>query len=231
MIPVRKGAATREQLVDATERLMCEGGLSAVTTQSVARACGLSEGTIYRHFSSREELIVTTLRERLPGEFKTHVDALSAGAGRVPLDQNLGAFISGLLPIFATVAPSLGMLAADPTLAAKNAESLCADGKGPRLLIDQVAEYLRAEQRLGRVAAGINVRATAGLLVALCFYRSLMAHLFDEDPIGLGDKALAAAVAGIIERGIGAPATSGHVKRGAVSRTLKTKTKRLAGKG
>ncbi len=203
--PARRAAATREQLISATERLMCEGGLSAVTTQSVARTCGLSEGTIYRHFASREELIVTTLRERLPGEFKAHIDEMRASAGTTPLDAQMQGFLASIAPIFENIAPTLGMLAADPGLAARNAESMCADGKGPRLLLSDVAGYLESEQRLGRVRADVNTRAVAALLVGVCFYRGLMQHLFREDPTDLSDADLAKAVADVVAHGIAAP--------------------------
>ncbi len=199
-----KAAATRKQLIDAAERLMCEGGLAALTTQRVARECGLAEGTIYRHFESREELIVTTLRERLPGEFAPHIDALVANAGRRTIEDNLREFIAALVPIFHNIAPTLGMLAADPVLAARNAAALQADGTGPGRTVDHIAAYFSQEQRHGRVGSEVDPRTAAGLIVSFCFYRGLMQHLFGSDPTGLTDEALPAAVATILGRGVGA---------------------------
>ncbi|MBV8490211.1 MAG: helix-turn-helix transcriptional regulator, partial [Candidatus Eremiobacteraeota bacterium] len=63
-----RASATREGLIDATESLLREGGLVAVTTQNVARRAGVAEGTIYRHFDSRDALIVCAVRERLRGD-------------------------------------------------------------------------------------------------------------------------------------------------------------------
>ena len=199
---ISKAATTRERLIGATENLMCEGGLAAVTTQNVARKCGLAEGTIYRHFESREELIVTVLRERLRGEFQAPVQALAKRAGQGALEEGLGAFIGAVLPIFALLAPVAGMLAADPALAAKNAQALRAEGKSPSHLLSQVADYIRDEQRLGRIAPDVDAGAAAGLMVGLCFYRGLMQHLFGEDPTGLSDAAVPGAVASILARGL-----------------------------
>jgi AcrR family transcriptional regulator len=198
----RKAATTREQLIDAAERVMCENGLSALTTQKVAKECGLAEGTIYRHFASREELLVTTLRERLPGEFQPHIDALVEKAGHGSIEANLREFIAQVVPIYSIVAPVLGMLAADPGLAARNAQALHADGGGPGRTLDRIAAYFREEQRLGRIPADIDARTAAGILVGFCFYRSLIQHLFREDPTHLTDDALPQELARILGRGV-----------------------------
>ncbi len=209
-------AKTREQLVDATERLICEGGLSGVSTQKIARECGLAEGTIYRHFSSLEELIVTAIRERLPGEFKPHVDALVARAGEGSLEENLREFIAGSLPIFSVVAPTLGMLAANPALAARNAEAMRADGNNPGQLLDRIAAYFREEQRLGRVPNDVDPLTAAGMILGLCFYRSLMQNLFGEDPMRLSSEQLPASLATILGRGVATPGASAPVVSAAV---------------
>ncbi len=203
-------AKTRELLIGATERLICEGGLAGVTTQRVARACGFAEGTIYRHFSSLEELILTALRERLPGEFQPHIDALVARAGHGKIEDNLRAFIAGSVPIFSIVAPTLGMLAANPALAARNAEALRADGQGPGPTLERIAVYFRAEQRLGRVPADVDPRVAAGVIMSFCFYRSLMQNLFGEDPTHLTDAELSSTLATILGRGVATPQTA-HV--------------------
>ncbi len=206
-------AKTREHLIDATEQLICEGGLSGVTTQKVARACGFAEGTIYRHFSSLEDLIITALRERLPGEFQPHIDALVARAGHGSIEENLRAFVDTVLPIYSIIAPTLGMLAANPALAARNAAAMRADGNGPGQLLDRISVYFSEEQRLGRIPHDVSVRAAAGSVVSFCFYHSLMQHLFGEDPMHLTDAELSAGVAAIVGRGVaatpGAPA-QGH---------------------
>jgi AcrR family transcriptional regulator len=217
--PLRtKGPAkTREHLIDATERLICEGGLSGVTTQKVARECGFAEGTIYRHFSSLEDLIITALRERLPGEFQPHIDALVRRAGQGSIEENLRDFVDKLLPIYSIIAPTLGMLAANPALAARNAEAMRADGNGPSHLLDRISVYFREEQRLGRIPHDVDVRAASGTIVSFCFYHCLMQHLFGEDPTHLSDTELSNALARILGRGVagkpGAPAEAHAASR------------------
>jgi AcrR family transcriptional regulator len=50
-------ADTKEALLDATATLLVEGGLGEATTQKVGHRAGVAEGTIYRHFPSKEALL------------------------------------------------------------------------------------------------------------------------------------------------------------------------------
>lgn len=50
------GASTRETLMRAAGELMSEVGYDAMTTAAVAKRGGVAEGTIYRHFPSKEAL-------------------------------------------------------------------------------------------------------------------------------------------------------------------------------
>ena len=91
-------------MIGATERLLREGGLSAVTTQSVAQRAGLAEGTIYRHFDCRDALVACTIGERLPAEFDALIDELTSHVGTGDLEANLRDFIAAALP-FGSSAP------------------------------------------------------------------------------------------------------------------------------
>jgi AcrR family transcriptional regulator len=205
--PSRPAEKTRGRLIDAAEHLLRENGIAGVTTQRVARECGLSEGTIYRHFKNLEELILTTLRLRLAGDFNPHIAALIGRAGKGSVEGNLYQFVLAIAPIFSIVAPALGMLASHPALAARYASSLRADGGGPSLTIERVAEYFAAEKRIGRVSLDIDSRVAANLLTSLCFHRSLIRSLFDEDPILSNDQELASALSTIVGRGVAASTT------------------------
>ena len=57
---------TRERILDAAETLMRSIGLARITTKQIAQAAACSEGALYKHFSSKEELFIRVLEERLP---------------------------------------------------------------------------------------------------------------------------------------------------------------------
>lgn len=48
---------TRENLLKAASDLLMEVGFEGMTTAQIAKRAGVAEGTIYRHFSSKEALV------------------------------------------------------------------------------------------------------------------------------------------------------------------------------
>lgn len=198
-------ASTRERLIDATARLLREGGFPAVTTQSVTRAAGVAEGTLYRHFESRDELVATTICERTPSAFGDLLEEMIQRAGRDDIEANLRFFIAGAVPFFSWIAPLISMLAADPPLAARHYNHLRQKGKGPRHNHERLAEYFREEQRLGRIREDIDPRAASALVIGMCFDHALTSQLFGEDPSGLTDEELPIEIATILARGLYEP--------------------------
>lgn len=49
---------TKEELVNATIRLAGGGGMGAASVRSITREAGVTEGALYRHYRSKEELWV-----------------------------------------------------------------------------------------------------------------------------------------------------------------------------
>jgi AcrR family transcriptional regulator len=61
--PKRDGAATRQKLIRAALELFTTVGFRATTTPEIAARADVAEGTIYRHFSGKEELLLAAYRE------------------------------------------------------------------------------------------------------------------------------------------------------------------------
>jgi AcrR family transcriptional regulator len=53
--------ARREQIVEAATRVLAEKGFRRATTREVARAAGVSEGTIYNYFEDKDALLLAIL--------------------------------------------------------------------------------------------------------------------------------------------------------------------------
>lgn len=68
----RDSATIRDSILDATDRLLARYGYRKMTVEDIAAEAGIGKGTIYLHFSSKEEVvlshidrIVERLKERL----------------------------------------------------------------------------------------------------------------------------------------------------------------------
>ena len=57
-------ARTREDLIDAAERLFSRGGFHATSVDAVADAAGYTKGAVYSNFSSKEELFLAVYERR-----------------------------------------------------------------------------------------------------------------------------------------------------------------------
>jgi len=78
--PLTAGAApTRERLLGAAQELIEEGGYGAASVIAIAKRAGVAAGTLYRHFSSKEELFVEVFRSVCERE----VRAMRAAAERI----------------------------------------------------------------------------------------------------------------------------------------------------
>jgi len=82
--------ARRERIIDAAVELAEQGGFEAVRLREVASASGVALGTVYRHFSSKEDLLVGALsREML---LLQKAIRRRPPRGDTPLERALGFF-------------------------------------------------------------------------------------------------------------------------------------------
>jgi AcrR family transcriptional regulator len=58
-----KAAQRREQLIAVATKLFAKTGYDATTTAEIAKAAGVTEPILYRHFESKQELFVAIVRD------------------------------------------------------------------------------------------------------------------------------------------------------------------------
>ena len=56
-MPRHRFADTRDRIEHAAVRLFVEKGVAETSIRDIARAVGLSEGALYRHFEGKDELV------------------------------------------------------------------------------------------------------------------------------------------------------------------------------
>jgi AcrR family transcriptional regulator len=165
---VARGADTRERILAAAREVMRGKGLVRATTKEIARAAGLSEGTLYNHFANKEELFLCTLNE-LPSGFVSLIRGLQERAGTEAVQSVLEQIARSALDFYAEAIPMGASFFADPELLARHRELLQQRGAGPQRANEAVAAYLRAEQRLGRVRGDADPDAVAYMLLGALY--------------------------------------------------------------
>lgn len=168
MPPVAGRTGTRERIVDAARAVMLNKGLVRATTKEIARTAGVSEGTLYNHFSNKQELFLCTLNE-LPSGFVMLMRGLHESVGTETVPAVLSQVAASALEFYGEAVPMGASFFADPELLARHRELLQQRGAGPQRANEAVAAYLRAEQGLGRVRDDADPEAAAYMLLGAIY--------------------------------------------------------------
>ena len=190
---------TRERILVAARQVMIDRGLVGATTKEIARAAGVSEGTLYNHFRNKEELFLCTLRQ-LPAGFIAIIMGLSARAGRDTVRAVLTEVAGAALEFYDESVPMGGSIFADPDLLARHRELLRARGAGPQRANEGLAAYLRAEQGLGRVRPDADVDAAAYFLLGAIFQRAYWRQFLGDPRDSAADERFISGIITTLDR-------------------------------
>ncbi len=179
--PKEPKAETRERIVAAAERVLRERGYARATTKEIARAAGLSEGTLYNYFESKEDLWLDVLSaQQLPG-FIALVRSFPERAGTATVRANLEEMARVALAFYLKSVPMGAAVQAEPALLNRLRVAVAARHAGPQRANENVAAYLRAEQDLGRLNRSVNPGAASYLLLGACFQKAHWLQFLNEE--------------------------------------------------
>lgn len=103
-------ASTRDRILQVTEELLRWKGSTHMITKEIARAVGLSESALYRHFDHKEEIFFALMAEHLPAfheAFQTHQpDTATARKNLVALAVAAVRYYEHLIPMGAPFWPT-----------------------------------------------------------------------------------------------------------------------------
>jgi AcrR family transcriptional regulator len=175
---------TRQQIVDACGKLIQTIGLARVTTKELARATGLSEGALYRHFDHKEDVFLAV--------FEKHVRVLAhvlsehvAGHGTV--EGNLREIGLAILRYYEQLIPLSASFFADTELLTRFRALLQQIGE-PERLHYLVSAYIEEEQRLRRIAPALPALSITTSLLGPVFQYAFLRQLTGHDQFGLSDR-------------------------------------------
>ncbi len=175
----------REYLIATAARLIAQRGTGALTVREIAREAQVADGVLYNYFEDKEDLLANALLAHVASVMGSAPPLLpEPGTGTVA--DNLRRFIDGGLEVLIRVTPAFAGLVTQPKVLIRfhamvggnaafgaeppdaqpaSAEDAAGAGEHGRGLPDILSAYLRAEQRLGRVAAAADIDAVVILIV------------------------------------------------------------------
>jgi AcrR family transcriptional regulator len=190
----------REHLIATAARLIARRGTVGLTVREIAREARVADGVLYNHFADKEDLLALAVHAHVRAADQRLGPPPRPGSGTV--EANLTAYIDRSLALHAAVLPAFVGLLGQPGVMAR-VTTLFSPAAGGGDLGDDLADYLRAEQRLGRLPAAANVEAAATMLNGAC-HELVLPHLFGgatpidlQVPPGFADDLVATVLNGI----------------------------------
>jgi AcrR family transcriptional regulator len=193
---VDHATALREHLVEVAHRLIGSSSISAITTRHLAHSAGVSEGVLYNYFGDKRDLIIAGLTRRFE-ELSRRFEAKLPAAGEGTIESNLTALAFAAQEMQADLIPIFVGLLNEPDLLRRFIEETHREPIMPRA---NIATYLREEQALGRLSAGVDPGAASTLLMGAMFMTALGRHLMPEGTPGMPAARVEAIVATLIHR-------------------------------
>ncbi|MGH8517145.1 MAG: TetR/AcrR family transcriptional regulator [Panacagrimonas sp.] len=86
----RGAGAARRHILDKAARLFREEGYSGVSLRSIAAACGMQAGSLYYHFTSKDEIVSEILRLGVEHVYGAVRDAVQALPSNTPPQRLIG---------------------------------------------------------------------------------------------------------------------------------------------
>ena len=81
----RRKQARPQELLDAALDLFVEKGFSATRSEEVAQRAGVSKGTLYLYYPSKEELLREVIRHDLVGEIAEGLEMAGSSTAPAPI--------------------------------------------------------------------------------------------------------------------------------------------------
>jgi hypothetical protein len=210
-----------QQILDATQRLVEMGGLVRFTTKETAGA----DATICRQLKRRDDLCLTLVLENSP-KFKGAI--LHKRPGRRSVTKNLETIALAAIRFSEKLIPLGITLCADAQLLERHRQAIGEGRKAPKELLDLLAGYIDAEQRLGRINERVDPLSAAALLFGPCFHWAWVRHGMGRNVLLMRDKKFVADLVATLMRGLSPPQSAPDRARRSLSHFMIRNSRSLA---
>jgi AcrR family transcriptional regulator len=171
--------STRDRMLDAAAHVMRTRGMARATTKEIAKAAGYSEAALYKHFRDKTEIFLAVLAERVPSSFGSMLANLGERTGKGSVQDTLQELARAALGFYYETFVMAASVFSEPQLLAAHRAEVRHRDAGPHHVSDVVANYIAAEQDLGRIRASVDPRAGADLLLGACFQHAFLSRFAD----------------------------------------------------
>ena len=105
-------STVREKILESALELFSANGFSGTTSNALARQAGVAEGTLFRHFRSKDEILLTLLR-KVKGELIHDVEQRLAPNGKRNGMERLLATVSAYFALASSSMPEFNIIFRD----------------------------------------------------------------------------------------------------------------------
>jgi AcrR family transcriptional regulator len=172
---------TQQKLIMVTERLLRTNGLARLTTRMIAGEAGVAEGLIYHYFSDKAGLIHEVIEQRI-NDVRNAMEKLPSLIGLNTVTDNLEKVMIVTYSVQYRMTPLMNSVFADSKVRERIREIADVKQMGPDKETENLAVYISAEQRLGRINCDIDSASAARLLLANCFMSATHDQFLGLDP-------------------------------------------------
>lgn len=171
---------TRAHILAAAEQLIRDRGLKGCTTRAIAEIAQCAEGSIYRYFPDKHALFMEVMANRFPTFTETML-TLPDRAGTSTVRRHLQHVVQVAFEFYQEILPMMAGFLAEHKLLVEQRRYFQETKRGPVRTFGLLAQYIRNEQRLGRINEAASPDHVTRVLLGACWAQAFLVELLGED--------------------------------------------------
>jgi AcrR family transcriptional regulator len=183
--------STRDQIVTATRKLIEDRGIAHITSKQIAQAAGCAEGTIFRHFARKEDLLLAAVLANFP-PLQEALMSITGGTSR----ERLQRLALNVIRFFEQITPAAVAVLSDAELTRRHRETMRENNGGPQRLYMVVSRVIESEQARGALHADLSPMHISSALLGPCFFRVFTRLSLGNNALEITDEEF---VAGLVD--------------------------------